>query len=107
MFSIESDSNLMCTDNFEMQKVDGSMLLRVTEDFMQAHLRISHPLKRKRIARMIAQLKEHQTKYLKEKSLDDLDEYMMALESHRLQVNADTFMRTILLTGKLFSSLQN
>lgn len=54
--------------------------------FLKDILNISHGLKRRKLLRRLEDLKSSNATNTKEKSLDELDEYVMFLETHRLKV---------------------
>ena len=75
-------------DIFLQHKIDGGLLLRVDEVFARDVLNISHSLKRKKLARRINHLRQRAAAKAKEQTLDELDEYIMALETHRIKLVA-------------------
>lgn len=49
-------------DNFQIQEVDGRMLLQLDEGFLMSTLKIMHALRRKKLLRLVERLKQHQVK---------------------------------------------
>jgi hypothetical protein len=75
-------------DVFRHHRIDGPMLLQIDEPFARDVLEVIHALRRRKLVRHIAVLKESIVNGVKEKTLDELDEYVMLLESHRIKLVA-------------------
>eukprot|EP01038_Epipyxis_sp_PR26KG_P008402 gene8402-11360_t len=75
-------------ESFQINKIDGHILLQIDENFARDTLLIQHPLRRKRLIRQIAILKKKQMSVIKEKTFDELDEYVMLLETQRIKLVA-------------------
>ena len=73
-----------CADH----NIDGRLLLQVDEKFARNTLLISHAMKRRKLVRHVELLKKRQVAELKEKTMDELDEYVMLLETHRIKLVA-------------------
>ena len=69
-------------------KVDGKLLLQIDEYFAFNTLGIQNAITRRKLIRGVVNLKEKYVLKLKEKTLDELDEYVMLLENHRIKLIA-------------------
>jgi hypothetical protein len=98
---------------FQKHLVDGPLLLRIDEQFAHESLDIKHALLRRKLVRAITVLKKNQVRNFKvngkigttgfitcpyfltiglqEKTLDEMDEYVMLLETHRIKVSITLF----------------
>ena len=74
--------------NFRDQHVDGHVLLQVDGDFIKNVLMINHPILERKLLRGVTTLQEKHNNSLKAHTLDELDEYVMMLESHRIKLVA-------------------
>lgn len=72
---------------FQTHAVDGAALLRIDEVFAIEQLGIHHALRRRRLIRAVERLRNRKKKTLQEKTLDEVDEYVIFLESHRIKVH--------------------
>ena len=73
---------------FQNFKIDGPLLLHIDEIYCKNILEIKHSLLCRKLIRSIQELKKYQVLAIKEKSLDEMDEYIMLLETHRLKLIA-------------------
>jgi len=73
---------------FQKFKIDGPLLLHIDEVYCKNVLEIKHSLLCRKLIRSIQELKKYQVLAIKEKSLDEMDEYIMLLETHRLKLIA-------------------
>ena len=71
---------------FRLQCVDGKILLNVNDNFLRNVLNISNSIQRRKIIRQIDELVKNKKDAAKSRTLDELDEYVMYLETHRLKV---------------------
>ena len=55
----------MRTVNFEAHGIDGQMLILLEESYVQATLGVSHTLRRKKLMKLVDQIKLHQMKQIK------------------------------------------
>lgn len=96
---------LMFLERFSSHGVDGKLLLLIDEAFLHTRLTIQNSLKRRRILKLVDELRQHQRQTQQDEAVDELDEYLLTLESRRIQLVAklkthfDRF--DILKTGKL------
>ena len=75
-------------DTFFKHKVDGLLLVEINERFCVDVLQIPNPLIRRKLVRRIELLKKKSVDAYKEKTFDELDEYVMMLETHRIKLVA-------------------
>jgi hypothetical protein len=71
--------------------------------FIKDNLGISNTIKRRKLLRQIDILNKQYAESMKERALDELDEYVMFLETHRLKVNLliDRFAALILIRAMI------
>lgn len=77
-----------CYSVFQKHLIDGPLLLQIDENFARETLDMKHALQRRKLIRAIQSLKQNQAKTFKEKTLDEMDEYVMLLETHRITLVA-------------------
>jgi cytidine deaminase len=73
---------------FLAHKVDGRLLLQVDETFATETLDIHQAVRRRKLVRNVQRLKAAYTKDLQRRSIDELDDYVLMLESHRITLVA-------------------
>jgi len=73
---------------FHAHRVDGRLLLQVDETFATETLDIHQAVRRRKLVRNVQRLKAAYTKDLQRKSIDELDDYVLMLESHRITLVA-------------------
>ena len=76
---------LICLAEFLVQNIDGRTLLDLNEVAL-SEFGIGNTIIRKRFLRHLQVLKKRNLNFLKSRSLDELDEYVLFLESHRIKV---------------------
>ena len=79
-----SDMIGTCTRN----NVSGRILLQLDDEFARDTLEIQQAVKRRQLVRLASRLKKEHMRSLKEKTLDELDEYVLVLETHRIKLVA-------------------
>ena len=75
-------------DKFIHHKVDGMLLIEINEQFCVDVLNITNSLLRRKLVRRLDLLKKKCLETHREKTFDELDEYVMMLESHRIKLVA-------------------
>ena len=73
---------------FQANKVDGRLLLQIDEKFASDILDIHQAVRRRKLVRHVQRLKTAHLKDLQRKTVDELDEYVLLLESHRIKLVA-------------------
>lgn len=73
------------TAEFLVQNVDGKTLLGLNEVAL-SEFGITNAIIRKRFLRHLEFLKKRNLSFLKSRSLEELDEYVLFLETHRIKV---------------------
>lgn len=84
---INTEQEGLC-EAFRENRIDGLILFQIDENFARDTLGIPHALKRRKLLRQISVLKDTVIQGIKGKTLDELDEYVMLLESHRIKLVA-------------------
>ena len=79
-----SDMIGTCTRN----NVKRRILLQLDDEFARDTLEIQQAVKRRQLVRLASRLKKEHMRSLKEKTLDELDEYVLVLETHRIKLVA-------------------
>lgn len=73
-------------DVFHRNAMDGNLILHMDDRFASESLNIANSLKRKKLLIQVELLKKKQIRAVKGKTMDQLDEYVMVLEAHRIKV---------------------
>ena len=68
-----------------VQNIDGRKLLQINEVTL-SEMGVTNAIIRKRFIRNLEMLKKKNLSFLKGRALDDLDDYVMFLETHRIKV---------------------
>jgi len=77
-------------DSFANLKVDGILLLRIDEEFILKMIPydLKSAFKRRKFLHLLQQLLDYMTKFEKDTKLDEVDEYILTIESKRIQLVA-------------------
>ena len=82
------DNNLSDLGDPRRNNVNGRMLLQLDDEFSRDTLEIQQAVKRRQLVRLVSRLKKAHMRSLKDKTLDELDEYVLVLETHRIKLVA-------------------